>query len=143
MSLPEKQKDNTKDHYEYESTDSNNNNNRSDSSDLTHIKDKIVGKITSTTIGNPEEDNNVYLSESARISNNIRTILQSLFALIGFVILVFAIFAASVRGELVQIATSVFIVAFIAAIVGAFALFGVVVYQIKVIILVLCSILFQ
>src|SRR6266516_7897629 len=107
MSLPEKQKDNTKDHYEYESTDSNNNNNnnnRSDSSDLTHIKDKIVGKITSTTIGNPEEDNNVYLSESARISNNIRTILQSLFALIGFVILVFAIFAASVRGELVQIA---------------------------------------
>src|SRR5881397_2418327 len=123
MSLPEKQKDNTKDHYEYESTDSNNNN-RSDSSGLTHIKNKIVGKITSTvgkitstTIGKPEEDNNVYLSESARISNNIRTILQSLFALIGFVILVFAIFAASVRGELVQIATSVFIVAFIAAIV--------------------------
>ena len=130
MSLPEKQKDNTKDHYEYESTDSNNNN-RSDSSGLTHIKDKIVGKITSTTIGNPEEDNNVHLSESARISNNVRTILQSLFALIGFVILVFAIFAASVRGELVQIATSVFIVAFIAAIVGAFALFGVVVYQIR------------
>jgi hypothetical protein len=127
MSLPEKQKDNTKDHYEYESTDSNNNNR----SDLTHIKDKIVGKITSTTISKPEEDNKVYLSESARISNNIRTILQSLFALIGFVILVFAIFAASVRGELVQIATSVFIVAFIAAIIGAFALFGVVVYQIR------------
>jgi hypothetical protein len=135
MSLPEKQKDNTKDHYEYESTDSNNNNNRSDSSGLAHIKDIdrdiVVGKITSTTIGKPEEDNNVYLSESARISNNIRTILQSLFALIGFVILVFAIFAATVRGELVQIATSVFIVAFIAAIVGAFALFGVVVYQIR------------
>jgi len=130
MSLPEKQKDNAKDHYEYESTDSNNNN-RSDSSGLAHIKDKIVGKITSTTIGKPGEDNNVYLSESARISNNIRTILQSLFALIGFVILVFAIFAASVKGELVQIATSVFIVAFIAAIVGAFTLFGVVVYQIR------------
>ena len=134
MSLPEKQKDNTKDHYEYESTDSNNNN-RSDSSGIAHIKnidrDIVVGKITSTTIGKPEEDNKVYLSESARISNNIRTILQSLFALIGFVILVFAIFAASVRGELVQIATSVFIVAFIAAIIGAFALFGVVVYQIR------------
>ena len=134
MSLPEKQKDNTKDHYEYESTDSNNNN-KSDSSGLTHIKDKIVGKITSTTIGKPEEDNNnnnnVYLSESARISNNIRTILLSLFALIGFIILVFAIFMAVVRVELAQIATSVFIVAFIAAIVGAFALFGVVVYQIR------------
>jgi hypothetical protein len=129
MSDPEKEKDLTKDHYEYESRDSNNND-KSDSSGLTNIKDKIVGKMTST-IGKPEEDNNIYLSESARISNNIRTILQTLFALIGFVILVFAIFAASVRGELVQIATSVFIVAFIAAIVGAFALFGVVVYQIR------------
>jgi uncharacterized membrane protein len=130
MSPPEKQKDNTKDHYEYESTDSNNNN-RSYSSGPTHIKDKIVGKITSTTISKPEDDNNVYLSESARISNNIRTILLSLFALIGFIILVFAIFMAVVRVELAQIATSVFIVAFIAAIVGAFALFGVVVYQIR------------
>ena len=130
MSLPEKQKDNTKDHYDYESTDSNNNN-RSDSSGITHIKDKIVGKITSTTVGKPEDDNNVYLSDSARISNNIRTILLSLFALIGFIILVFAIFMAVVRVELAQIATSVFIEAFIAAIVGAFALFGVVVYQIR------------
>ena len=130
MSLPEKQKDNTKDHYEYESTGSNNNN-RSDSSGLTRIKDKIVGKITSTTISKPEEDNKVYLSESARISNNIRTILQSLFALIGFVILVFAIFAASVNVQLAQIAASAFIVAFIAVIIGAFALFGMVVFQIR------------
>ena len=128
MSDPEKEKDLTKDHYQYESRDSNNNN-KSDSSGLTNIKDKIVGKMTST-IGNPEE-NNIYLSESARISNNIRTILLSLFALIGFVILVFAIFTARVSVELVQIATSVFLVAFIAAIVGAFTLFGVVVYQIR------------
>jgi hypothetical protein len=128
MSDPEKEKDLTKDHYQYESRDSNNNN-KSDSSGLTNIKDKIVGKMTST-IGNPEE-NNIYLSESARISNNIRTILLSLFALIGFVILVFAIFTARVGVELVQIATSVFLVAFIAAIVGAFTLFGVVVYQIR------------
>jgi uncharacterized membrane protein len=71
------------------------------------------------------------LSDSARISNSIRTILLSLFALIGFIILVFAIFIAVVRVELAQIATSVFIVSFIAAIVGAFALFGVVVYQIR------------
>jgi len=128
MSDPEKEKDLTKDQYQYESRDSNNNN-KSDSSGLTNIKDKIVGKMTST-IGNPEE-NNIYLSESARISNNIRTILLSLFALIGFVILVFAIFTARVSVELVQIATSVFLVAFIAAIVGAFTLFGVVVYQIR------------
>ncbi len=71
------------------------------------------------------------LSDSARISNNIRTILLSLFALIGFIILVFAIFMAVVRVELAQIATSVFIAALIAAIAGAFTLFGVVVYQIR------------
>ncbi len=123
MSDPEKEKNNTK-----ESTDSNN---KSDSSGLTNIKDKIVGKITSTTIGKPEKDDNSYLSESARISNNIRTILLGLFALIGFVVLVFAIFTASVSVELARIATSVFLVAFIAAIVGAFTLLGVVVYQIR------------
>jgi hypothetical protein len=123
MSDPEKEKNNTK-----ESIESSN---KSDFSGLTNIKDKIVGKITSTTIGKPEKDGNSYLSESARISNNIRTILLSLFALIGFVVLVFAIFTASVSVELARIATSVFLVAFIAAIVGAFTLLGVVVYQIR------------
>ena len=123
MSNPEKEKNNTK-----ESIDSHN---KSDSLGLTNIKDKIVGKITSTTIGKPEKDDNSYLSESARISNNIRTILLGLFALIGFVVLVFAIFTASVSVELARIATSVFLVAFIAAIVGAFTLLGVVVYQIR------------
>lgn len=123
MSDLEKEKNNTK-----ESIDSKN---KSDSSGLTDIKDKIVGKITSTTIGKPEKDDNSNLSESARISNNIRTILLSLFALIGFVVLVFAIFTASVSVELARIATSVFLVAFIAAIVGAFTLLGVVVYQIR------------
>jgi ATP/ADP translocase len=51
--------------------------------------------------------------------------------LIGFIILVYAIFTAIVSVELAQIATSVFMAAFIAAIVGAFTLFGVVVYQIR------------
>ncbi len=98
------------------------------------IEDKIAGKITSTasTIGKPKEDsNNIYLYESVRISNNIRRILLSLFALIGFITLVFAISAATVRVGLVQIATNVFIAFFIAAIVGAFTLFAVVVYQIR------------
>jgi len=85
-------------------------------------------------MSDPEKEKNNTkdrLSESARISNNIRTILLSLFALIGFVVLVFAIFTASVSVELARIATSVFLVAFIAAIVGAFTLLGVVVYQIR------------
>jgi len=92
------------------------------------IKDKIVGKISSTT-GKLQEDNNFNLSESARVSNNVRTVILALFALIGFIILVFAVFTASVGAQLdqVQFANSVFI----AAIVGAFTLVGVIVYQIR------------
>jgi hypothetical protein len=49
--------------------------------------------------------------------------------LIGFIILVFAVFTASMGDQLnqVQFANSVFI----AAIVGAFTLVGVIVYQIR------------
>jgi hypothetical protein len=49
--------------------------------------------------------------------------------LIGFIILVFAVFTASIGAQLaqVQFANSVFI----AAIVGAFTLVGVIVYQIR------------
>jgi hypothetical protein len=92
------------------------------------IKDKIVSKISST-MGKSQEDNNVNLSESARVSNNVRTVILALFALIGFIILVFAVFTASVGAQLdqVQFANSVFI----AAIVGAFTLVGVIVYQIR------------
>jgi hypothetical protein len=94
----------------------------------TGMKDKIVGKISST-MGKSQEDNNVNLSESARVSNNVRIVILALFALIGFIILVFAVFTASVGAQLdqVQFANSVFI----AAIVGAFTLVGVIVYQIR------------
>ena len=102
----------------------------SESASKSGFKDKIVGKITSTTL-NKAGENNVSLPEAVRISNNIRTILMGLFILIGFIVLVFAIFAASVTVELAQTATGVFMVALIAAIIGAFALFGVVVYQIR------------
>ena len=103
----------------------------SDSSSSTRnngIQDKIVSKISST-MGISPEDNNVNLSESARVSNNVRTVILALFVLIGFIILVFAVFTASVGAQLdqVQFANSVFI----AAIVGAFTLIGVIVYQIR------------
>jgi hypothetical protein len=93
------------------------------------IKDKIVGKISSTTMGKSQEENNVNLSESARVSNNVRTVILGLFILIAFIILVFAVFTASVGAQLdqVQFANSVFI----AAIVGAFTLVGVIVSQIR------------
>jgi hypothetical protein len=128
MSDQERDKDDrVKGYYE----DTNNTNNKSDlspSSEKKGIKDKIVGKI-STTIGSSQEDNSVNLSESARVSNSVKTVILGLFILIGFIILVFAVFTASMGDQLnqVQFANSVFI----AAIVGAFTLVGVIVYQIR------------
>ncbi len=128
MSDQERDKeDRAKGYYE----DTNNTNNKSDlspSSENKGIKDKIVDKI-STTIGWSQEDNSVNLSESARVSNSVRTVILGLFTLIGFIILVFAVFTASMGDQLnqVQFANSVFI----AAIVGAFTLVGVIVYQIR------------
>ena len=100
-------------------------NDLSPSSEKRGIKDKIVGKIS----GKSREGNNLSLSESARVSNNVRTVILGLFTLIGFIILVFAVFTASIGAGLnqVQFANSVFI----AAIVGAFTLVGVIVYQIR------------
>ena len=129
MSDPEKFKNTNEEHYSSNSTDTNTSK-KSESSGVTGLKEKIVGSITGTR-DTKMDQSDVSLSESIRISNNIRMILLGLFALIGFIILVFAIFTASVSVELAQIATSVFMAAFIAAIVGAFTLFGVVVYQIR------------
>jgi ribosomal protein S17E len=116
-------------YYERKSTTDNNKSDLSPSSSprTKGIKDKIVGKIT--TMGKSQEENNVNLSESARVSNNVRTVILGLFILIGFIILVFALFTASIGAQLnqVQFANSVFI----AAIVGAFTLVGVIVYQIR------------
>jgi carbon starvation protein CstA len=123
MSDPEKLNDNIDEQHDFQPS---NTSKKSESSNITNFKDKIVGKFTST-----HDEDNKSLSESIRISNNNRAILMGLFALIGFIILVYAIFTASVTVELAQIATSVFMAAFIAAIVGAFTLFGVVVYQIR------------
>jgi hypothetical protein len=80
-------------------------------------------------MGKSQEENNVNLSESTRVSNNVRTVILGLFILIGFIILVFAVFTASVGAQLdqVQFANSVFI----AAIVGAFTLVGLIVSQIR------------
>lgn len=121
----------SEEYYEHKSTTDNNKSDSSSSSSprTKGVKDKIVGKISSTTMGKPQEENNVTLSESARVSNNVRTVILGLFALIGFIILVFAVFTASVGAQLaqVQFANSVFI----AAIVGAFTLVGVIMYQIR------------
>ena len=121
----------SEEYYERKSTTDDNKSDSSPSSSpkTKGIKDKIVGKISSTTMGKSQEENNVNLSESARVSNNVRTVILGLFILIAFIILVFAVFTASVGAQLgqVQFANSVFI----AAIVGAFTLVGVIVSQIR------------
>ena len=121
----------SEEYYEHKSTTDNNKSDLSPSSSprTKGIKDKIVDKISSTTMGKSQEENNVNLSESARVSNNVRTVILGLFILIAFIILVFAVFTASVGAQLdqVQFANSVFI----AAIVGAFTLVGVIVSQIR------------
>ena len=104
MSDPEQPKDNTDGQHDFQSSDTSK---KSESSYTTNFKDKIVGKIISTTPGKADR-NDISLSESIRLSNNIRAILMGLFALIGFIILVYAIFTASVSVELALISTSVF-----------------------------------
>ena len=127
MSDPEKLKNNNEEDNKFDSSTTDK---TVESSGIKGFKEKMVDKLTGTSASKLEESD-ISLSESIRISNNIRMILLGLFALIGFIILVFAIFTASVSVELAQIATNVFMAAFIAAIVGAFTLFGVVVYQIR------------
>ena len=124
MSDQERNEENRVKGYYEDTTNTNNNKSSQDEG----LKDKIVGKISST-MGKSKEGNSIALSESARTSNNVRTVILGLFALIGFIILVFAVFTASVGAQLnqVQFANSVFI----AAIVGAFTLVGVIVYQIR------------
>jgi hypothetical protein len=127
MNDPEKLKNNNEEDNKFDSSTTDN---KLESTGIKGFKEKMVDKITGTSSSKLDESD-ISLSESIRISNNIRMILLGLFALIGFIILVFAIFTASVSVELAQIATNVFMAAFIAAIVGAFTLFGVVVYQIR------------
>ena len=96
MNDPEQPKDITDGQHDFQSSDTSK---KSEPSYTTNFKDKIVGKITSTTPGKADR-NDISLSESIRLSNNIRAILMGLFALIGFIILVYAIFTASVSVEL-------------------------------------------
>jgi hypothetical protein len=127
MSDQERDKEDRGKGYHEETGNTDNKSDLSPSARNKGIKDKIVGKLSTT--GRLRENNSVNLSESARVSNNVRTVILGLFALIGFIILVFAVFTASIEGQLnqVQFANSVFI----GAIVGAFTLVGVIVYQIR------------
>ena len=79
------------------------------------IKDKIFGKM-SEFIGETG-------SEEKGSSSGIKPIIFGLFALIGFIILVYSIFVAVVRQPLALIADTVFV----ATLIGSFTLVGIIV----------------
>ena len=81
------------------------------------IKDKISRKISEFVEGTKSED-----KENGSLFG-IKSIIFSLFALIGFIILVYTIFVAVVGEPLASIANTVFV----AAIVGSFTLIGIIV----------------
>jgi hypothetical protein len=91
------------------------------------FRDKIMNKV------NPSSHSDSQLSEPERISNNVTKIIISLFVLVGFIVLVTAIFVAIIgegptdSGQQAQILGNVFI----AAIVGGFTIVGTIIYQVR------------
>lgn len=81
------------------------------------IKDKLFGKMSEFIGETGSED------KEKGPSFAIKSIIFGLFALIGFIILVYAIFVAVVGEPLASIANTVFV----AAIVGSFTLVGIIV----------------
>ncbi|MGA7368119.1 MAG: hypothetical protein WBX01_03250 [Nitrososphaeraceae archaeon] len=96
-----------------------------DPSRKTSITDRIMNKVTP---GSSRETNEY--SEPERISNNVTKIIISLFLLVGFIVLVTAIFVAVIgndNGQQAQILGNVFV----AAIVGGFTIVGTIIYQVR------------
>ena len=81
------------------------------------IKDKTSGKISEFVEGTKSED------KGKGSSNGIKSIIFGLFALIGFIILVYSIFVGVVGEPLASVADTVFI----AVIIGSFTLVGTIV----------------
>ena len=81
------------------------------------IKDKIFGKM-SEFIGETG-------TEEKGLSFAIKSMIFGLFALLGFIILVYSIFVAVIGEPLASIADTVFV----AAIIGSFTLVGIIISQ--------------
>jgi hypothetical protein len=96
-----------------------------DPSKKSSFTDRIVNKLSP---GSSLETNEY--SELVRISNNVTKIIISLFLLVGFIVLVTAIFVAVIGnadGQQAQILGNVFV----AAIVGGFTIVGTIIYQVR------------
>ena len=100
---------------------------RAQSSDQSRssFTDRLMNKVSP---GSRRETNEY--SELVRISNNVTKIIISLFLLVGFIVLVTAIFVAVIGnddGQQAQILGNVFV----AAIVGGFTIVGTIIYQVR------------
>ena len=96
-----------------------------DPSKKSSFTDRIMNKVSP---GSSRESNEY--SEPERISNNVTKIIISLFLLVGFIVLVTAIFVAAIGnddGQQAQILGNVFV----AAIVGGFTIVGTIIYQVR------------
>jgi hypothetical protein len=99
-----------------------------DPSRKSSFKERIMNKVSPSS--NRETSD---LSEPERISNNVTKIIISLFMLVGFIVLVTAIFVATIgdgandNSQQAQILGNVFI----AAIVGGFTIVGTIIYQVR------------
>jgi uncharacterized membrane protein len=91
------------------------------------VKDKISGKLTGSLTEAGKEGKNVlrktFSFGDQKDNNGVKSIILGLFALIGFIILVYAIFVAVIGEPLASIADTVFI----AALIGSFTLVGTIV----------------
>ncbi len=84
------------------------------------IKDKTYGKISKFVEGTKNED------KGKGSSHSVKSIIFGLFALIGFIIIVYSIFVGVVGEPLASVADTVFV----AAIIGSFTLVGTIVGRI-------------
>jgi uncharacterized membrane protein len=86
------------------------------------VKDKISGKLTGSLTEAGKEGKNVlrktFSFGDQKDNNGVKSIILGLFALIGFIILVYAIFVAVIGEPLASVADTVFI----AALIGSFTL---------------------
>jgi hypothetical protein len=91
------------------------------------VKDKISGKITGSLTEAGKEGKNVrkktFSFGDQNDNKGVKSIILGLFALIGFIILVYSIFIAVVGQPLASVADTVFI----AALIGSFTLVGTIV----------------
>jgi hypothetical protein len=97
----------------------------SDQSRKSSFTDRLMNKVSPSS----RRETNEY-SELVRISNNVTKIIISLFLLVGFIVLVTAIFVAVIGnsdGQQAQILGNVFV----AAIVGGFTIVGTIIYQVR------------